>query len=169
MSSTKTNRRGIPWLTFVLVGLFVLLGLAVAGKLTWDATFDSSIDSAYAQWEAGDVLINYLETHDDQWPRSWDDLEPHYDPDHSMVAGWSFAELRAAIRIDFDADVDALKAASLASDQVTFDVIGGSSFFAAQFEGGPNQVVHAYFRRGLPLAPSPASVPKSGGPTVISK
>jgi len=29
---------------------------------------------AYAAWDTGILLVEYLKAHDDQWPKSWDDL-----------------------------------------------------------------------------------------------
>ncbi len=29
---------------------------------------------AYAAWDTGTLLVEYLKAHDDQWPKSWDDL-----------------------------------------------------------------------------------------------
>lgn len=32
------------------------------------------ITEAYAAWDTGTLLVEYLKTHDDRWPGSWDDL-----------------------------------------------------------------------------------------------
>jgi hypothetical protein len=32
------------------------------------------IPEAYAAWDTGTLLIEYMKSHEDQWPRSWDEL-----------------------------------------------------------------------------------------------
>ncbi|HUK81108.1 MAG TPA: hypothetical protein VLZ12_00600, partial [Verrucomicrobiae bacterium] len=32
------------------------------------------IPNCYAAWTTGDLLVEYLRTHGDKWPHSWDDL-----------------------------------------------------------------------------------------------
>lgn len=48
------------------------------------------VDDAYAQWGAETLVIEYMESHDGQWPRSWDDLRPLYSDTKARVGSWSF-------------------------------------------------------------------------------
>lgn len=33
-----------------------------------------NVHEAYAAWDTGTLLVEYMKTHDNQWPKSWDDL-----------------------------------------------------------------------------------------------
>ena len=61
----------------VLVALLVLAVLCVGIVLWMCVTY--GIDDGYAQWGAAEMVIDYLETHDGAWPRSWDDLQSQFD------------------------------------------------------------------------------------------
>ena len=162
MITTKPPQQKHSWNSYLISTTFVACGtIAIA----WMA-LHKSIDSHYAQWETGEMLIDYLEDHNDQWPRDWKALEPYYDPDHSRVSGWSFDEVRGSVWIDFDADVKAMKAASIASGQASLDVVGQRLWFINFAGDHANQMLIGYFRSGLP---SPPIAPKPGGPRIITK
>ena len=158
MTSKKKHGWKLPWKAVRFIGT-----LATVGIFAYVVT---AFDSHYAQWETGEMLIEYLEDHNDQWPREWKDLEPYYDSNHSRVSGWSFNELRRSVWIDFDADVKALQAAAVTSKQATFDVVGQRFLFINLAGDYANQMLNGYFRRRLP---SPPKAPKPGGPIIITK
>ena len=41
----------------------------------------SHLHEAYAAWDTGTLLIEYMKVHQDRWPRSWDDLLTVMDTD----------------------------------------------------------------------------------------
>lgn len=136
---------------------------------------DSAIDDAYAQWGAVDHVIEYMETHDGQWPKGWEDLRPLYETKGGRCGGWTFEDYKSRLVIDFDADADQLRKLAVKSEAVPFDVIGARWSFAATMGDGPNSMLYWYFREkaGLPLPtveptlpppmPSPASAKPSPG------
>ena len=58
--------------------IVLVVVIAVVGVVGWIAygflhTL-RHIPEAYAAWDTGTLLIEYMKQHDDQWPGSWDDL-----------------------------------------------------------------------------------------------
>lgn len=70
------------------------------------------------------MVIEYMKTHDDPWPRTWDDLR---DPYESLAAPqnypWSFEDLKNRVAIDWDADPSALKNVTHSGNGPPFRVI----------------------------------------------
>jgi hypothetical protein len=104
------------------------------------------INDAYAQWGAADMVVNYMRNHDGDWPTNWESLESYFASGNGRVGGWTFDKFKSRVRIDFSANSNDLRNASLSSEQVPFDVIGPTSFWSSQIGGGPNEIVHLYFR-----------------------
>jgi hypothetical protein len=54
------------------------LGVAIFGVAVWFGVHIyrviSRLPEAYAAWDTGELLINYMKTHEGRWPRSWDEL-----------------------------------------------------------------------------------------------
>jgi hypothetical protein len=54
------------------------VGVVILAVVVWVASQIAitvrRIPEAYAAWDTGTLLVEYLKTHDDQWPTSWDDL-----------------------------------------------------------------------------------------------
>jgi hypothetical protein len=63
------------WRNIIIGILVAVLGFApyfIYGfVLTWHR-----IPEAYAAWDTGDLLIEYMKLHDNRWPSSWDELIP---------------------------------------------------------------------------------------------
>lgn len=55
-----------------------LIGIAIFAFVLWAGygAFRSwrLLPEAYAAWDAGTLLVEYLKANDDRWPSSWDDL-----------------------------------------------------------------------------------------------
>ncbi len=125
-----------------LVGL--LAGLYVAWVVFH--LFAFGIDNAYAQWGAADMVIGYMEKHDGQWPRSWEELRPAFDAGGGRVGGWSFEKYCSRVWIDWDADPKTLEAAAIRCDKPCFDVIHPADRIDVRIGGGSNAILHAYFK-----------------------
>jgi hypothetical protein len=56
----------------------LVMVIAVVGVIGWVAySFLHTlrhIPEAYAAWDTGTLLIEYMKQHDDQWPKSWEEL-----------------------------------------------------------------------------------------------
>jgi hypothetical protein len=69
-----SNLPPFNWKQFIgiLVIAFVILFAVIGFHLfnTW-----RKIPESYAAWTAGNLIVDYLNTHSNQWPRSWEDLD----------------------------------------------------------------------------------------------
>jgi len=87
------------------------------------------IDDAYAQWGAVDMVIDYMEDHDGEWPVDWDSLAPYFARNNGRVSGWSYSKFRSRVFIDFTADAGALRDLATDSSAIAFDVIHARSLW----------------------------------------
>lgn len=96
--------------------ILTLLGCVAVTSLSAAAQNNDALRAnAYAtDWSAG-MVIEYLKTHDNVWPRSWDDLRKPYETHAALQKyPWSFDELQQRIAVDWSADVGSLMAAASA-------------------------------------------------------
>lgn len=68
-----TGRLGKNWTIIVrgviIAGLLLVVGFGYSIYRTY-----RRLPEAYAAWDVGMLLVEYLKVHNRQWPRSWDDL-----------------------------------------------------------------------------------------------
>jgi hypothetical protein len=140
------------WKKVVLsvVGVLVLAVVYSAWHLYH--TIHVIIPNSYAAWTTGELIVEYLETHNDKWPKGWDDLreakaskeargEPIY---------WNFDELPKMVRIDWQADVKQLANALARGRDAPFRVVtklDGSDVDACWGKDiEPNRRICEYFK-----------------------
>ena len=155
----------------IVAGVFFCLFLVAA--VYFFLTISAGINDAYALWGAADMVIDYMETHDGHWPRSWDDLRPQFEAGGSGVGGWSFEKYQDRITIDFNADPNELRRLSLDSPEASFRVIWANSLNArlgseTHIGDGPNQMLCDYFRVKAGLEPY-QSKESGDAPTTIPR
>ncbi len=56
----------------IVIGIAVVCAATCIGYSLWHTV--RHIPEAYAAWDTGTLLIEYMESHDNRWPTSWDDL-----------------------------------------------------------------------------------------------
>ncbi|MBE0540146.1 MAG: hypothetical protein IH623_02045 [Verrucomicrobia bacterium] len=87
------------WSRVLLATVLILilwLGLFVFSAFnTW-----RKIPESYVAWTTGNLIVDYLNTHSNQWPRSWEDL----DQATNCLRYVPIEELRERVKIDWDAD-----------------------------------------------------------------
>jgi hypothetical protein len=66
-SMRATHRRIILIAAIVVVGIIGWYAFNIIRAL-------QNIPEAYAAWDTGTLLVEYMKLHGDQWPKSWDDL-----------------------------------------------------------------------------------------------
>jgi hypothetical protein len=126
-----------------IAGVVVVVGALCAGAYVF-AAWDDAIDDGYALLGATEMLVGYMESHDGRWPRGWSDLRPEFEKTNGRVSGWSYEQFQSRIDIDFGADPAALRSASLASPDVTFEVVHAHGLFAATM-GSPQSTPWGLF------------------------
>ncbi len=133
-----------------IIGCGLLISLAGIGWFGWLCFhfLEYGIDNAYAQWGAGSLVTDFMEKHDGEWPKQWEDLRPAYEAGKGQVGGWSFEKFQSRVQIDWSANPKQLLEESVSHDVPTFDVIGPADGIEVRWEGaGGDQILHRYFRR----------------------
>ena len=121
----------------------------IGGWVAWSVYhfFAYGIDNAYAQWGAGEMVVDYMKGHEGRWPKGWEDLRPAFEAGGGRVGGWSFEKYQSRIAIDWSADPSALEAASARSDGPPFDVIHPADGIDAKIgSNGANEILHRYLK-----------------------
>ena|SRR5258706_16333366 len=110
------------------------------------------IPNSYAAWITGDLIVEYMKTHSDRWPRSWDELRQAKESlkRQGRPIYWKFEELPQKIKIDWSADPVALAKAQSLSNEVPFQVVtklDGSRVDARWGEDTePNRKIYDYLK-----------------------
>lgn len=146
------------WLWRILWSMGAAIGLFL---VYFVVSIPYALDDAYAQWGAVGLVVEYMQTHDGQWPDDWEDLRPIYARQGGLVGGWSFEKYKGRVGIDFQVNSDDLRRMSLASETVPFHVIWAKWPFAAEMGDGPDAMLHMYFRDQAGLVP-----PQQPDPTI---
>jgi hypothetical protein len=118
--------RGLVTWKRVLALLFAIIGIyaAYSGYSLYRLTY-VIIPHSYAAWTVGDLLVEYMDTHDGNWPRGWKDLEEA--KDGLLRKGrniyYDFDKLPAVAKIDWTADTASLTKIALATGESGLNVV----------------------------------------------
>ena len=122
-----------------------------------------NIRDAYAKWDTGNLIIDYMDHHDGQWPHAWSDLRESFarlsttDPSEPrrLRGGMPLDELERRIGVDWNADPSVLARATSNRETEPFHVIWSLDGSTTTWEGAePNQMVLDYLRQRLAGGPS---------------
>lgn len=105
------------------------------------------IPHSYAAWVTGDLLVEYMETHDGKWPHGWEDLREATNSLRTPMY-WNFTNLPGIVKVDWNVRPEALAKAALADGPASVKVVtqlDGSRLEAKWGEDTePNQKVGRY-------------------------
>jgi len=143
------HRKIIVGLVLTIVGIATYVGYSVI--YTW-----RHIPEAYAAWDAGQLLVKYMQLHQDRWPTSWDDLLTVMNTEsgsqmtlYGSRAGdtnYAFA-LRRKVAIDWKFD-------PLRGDHGSPVTRPNGTKFPIVWEGAePNEMVHRHLMASITNAP----------------
>lgn len=111
------------------------------------------IPNSYAAWSTGDLIVEYIDTHEGKWPRSWDDLriaEQSLERRGQPVY-YDFQKLPQMIEVDWNANPVVLAKLQARSNEVPFEVVtklDGSRVDARWGEDTePNRKIYAYLKK----------------------
>jgi hypothetical protein len=117
------------------------------------------IPQAYAAWDTGTLLVEYMKQHEDRWPSSWDDLLTvlHTDTGQQIPLRGAQAgdvqyarSLREKVAIDWNFDPHRI-------DQPNPVTPPGRGAFPVVWAGAePNEMVRAYLKERASTRPSAA-------------
>lgn len=91
---------------FIAVVILLIVGSAIN---TWRLMPES-----YAAWTTGNLMVEFLQTHSNQWPRSWQDLQAakeSYEKKNGILYT-EFDRLPGYVKIDWQAEPAALSVAA---------------------------------------------------------
>lgn len=100
------------------------------------------VRNSYAVWWVADLVVVYMETNENRWPRNWDDLrEPYTICTGRSGAPWTFEELQSRVDVDWQADPTRL------AKQSSFRVIWLKDGSDAHWESrNPNTIIREYLQ-----------------------
>ena len=108
------------------------------------------IPEAYAAWDTGTLLVEYMKRHDDRWPSSWDDLIAMYTESRGEIlmrfgsdeSGY-VPSLQKMVSVDWNFD-------PARSDQANpVRRVDGTAFPIVWEIGEPNELVREYLKERL--------------------
>jgi len=147
----KRGRKIILFVAIVVIGVIGWITHVLYRTVT-------HIPEAYAAWDTGTLLVEYLKTHEDHWPSSWDDL---------LTVLGSQAGQKIMLRGARAGDVPYARSLrdKVAVDW-TFNVAGpegeppvtrldGSAFIIVWEGAEPNEMVRSYLKERASTQPSP--------------
>ncbi len=142
----------------ITVGLVFFVVFAVVWAAYEMFSTWRGIPDAYAAWDTGTLIIMYLESHDDQWPRSWDELLSVAETldEHGKrlrgangEGGFIYGDLPNRVSIDWDVDSEAIVSAQWKQDRLPVRMVtrADGKDFPVVWEGAePNEMIWKYFR-----------------------
>ena len=109
------------------------------------------IPHSYAAWTTGDLIVEYLETHNDNWPHSWIDLKEA--KESLMKKGrsiyWDFNQLPNIVKIDWNVNSEAIANEALTGNESQIFVVtqldGSKLETRWGFDTDPNRKIARYF------------------------
>lgn len=106
------------------------------------------VPDSYAVWWVADLVVDYMEHHENRWPSGWDDLlEPYERLAEKSGRPWTFEELQERVDVDWDADPRELARAPARHGAAPFRAIwlkdGGEWYWGAH---EPNDIVWSYLK-----------------------
>jgi len=131
----SSPRRHIPVRKRLLL-VFAVLFVAVVAMVGYDIyqLVHYKIPESYDAWTTGILVVGHLQTHSNQWPRSWDDLESATNLNRPMSVFVPIEHLRQAVKIDWKVDVKHLQQIAHTNPNVAIHVV-------TRLDGTPLQAV----------------------------
>lgn len=155
-------RKSVPIWVRALQGLGILLFFFAALLVYGAIQVSRKVPESYAAWTSGNILVGYLKTHTNQWPRSWDEIRKESET-IGVSGGLIYTPIERLpefVKIDWSVDVKELTRLSLAGTNANFRVVtrlDGSKLKAMWgSDTEPNNKIASYLRTTV-------QPPKPGG------
>jgi hypothetical protein len=138
---------------------------AITGTATYGLrTIDRIVGDAYRVWGTGDLVVDFMNTNNQQWPQSWSELESHYDNSNGNFPGiLDFSDVQDHMQIDFSFDPTTV---DLSNDDLDppFRAIWLRNGTNTAYVGtGPNEIVYRHLKSSPQSISSPGKL-KDGEP-----
>jgi hypothetical protein len=161
----QPSQKGMIRRTVLLCLLAAIFGLLFTLVHTLYRVVHVLLPQKYAAWTAGDLLVEYMDTHEGKWPRGWKDLSEATNtlPAKGVPLLWNFGKLPEIVRIDWNVQPEILAKAALAGGTSRVKVVTqlDGAQLSAMSGHEPNSAIAAYLikRYATNTAAKPASSP----------
>jgi hypothetical protein len=133
----------------VVVGLFVLW--IINGGFKVYHLVHVEIPHSYAAWTTGDLIVEYLEIHNEKWPHSWADLQEAKDSlmKRGRAIYWDFNQLPSIVKIDWNVNSETIAKEALTGNESQIFVVTQLDGSKLETRWGPdtdpNRKIAQYF------------------------
>jgi hypothetical protein len=147
-------RQHIPvWKRLLLaLGILFIVIISMIGHNVYQLVH-TKIPESYAAWTTGSLIIGYLETHANQWPSSWDDLQSATNFNQPSSVFFTIDRLRQTVKIDWQVDVGRLQQIVRSNSNATIHIVTRLDGLPLQAVWGadtePNAKIMSYLRATL--------------------
>lgn len=137
-----------------LLSAAIVVAAIFVGAVVWSAVrFYRHVPEAYAAWDAGEWLIEFMKAHDDRWPASWTEFEQWANslprsPNQRLGDPASLARIGELIRIDYSFDPRNPGTA------IPVRPLDGDTFPYVWQGAEPNEMIHDYLRARAATRPA---------------
>ena len=144
----------------------LLLAVVVFVVYVIGSTFNvyRKIPESYAAWTTGNLIVDYLDTHSNQWPRSWDDLGQATNCQRYVP----IKELRTKVKINWDVHFNHLLELARTNPSTPLRLVtrpNGSKLYAIWGpDTEPNHKIKSYLLWVLTQTNTPAAVQTDNPP-----
>lgn len=131
--------------------MFAVLFIAVVAKVGFDIyrLVHYEIPESYDAWTTGALVVGYLATHTNQWPRGWDDLQSATNSNLPKSGFVQIDRLRQSVKIDWQLDVTNLQEMVRTNPNATIHVVTRMDGLPLKARWGPDTEPNAYIVRYL--------------------
>jgi hypothetical protein len=173
----SSPRKKMPlWKRLLLV--FAVIFVFVVAKVGYDLyqLVHYEIPESYDAWTTGALVVGYLHTHSNQWPRNWEDLQSATNSNLPKSGFVPIGRLRQSVKIDWLVDVANLQEMVRTNPNATIHVVTRIDGLPLKARWGPdtepNGIIVTYLKATLttsntalePLTVNSASsLPKGDG------
>jgi hypothetical protein len=151
MSSPRPH---VPIWKRLLLALAILLIIVVL-KIGYDLyqLVHFRIPESYAAWTTGNLMVEYLQTHTNKWPRNWDDLRSATNSlqEKGMPVYMSLGHLPEFVKIDWQANTEHLLQAVRSDSNATAHLVTRLDGSRLQAVWGPDTEPNAKIMRYLKM------------------
>jgi hypothetical protein len=137
------------WKRIALVALLALtIWLACVIRNIYHHAY-VTVPDAYSAWWVAGLVIEYMDSHDGKWPKSWNDLQGPYElATKKFGQPWKFEDLQRRVEVDWNADPSVLVHVKPAGDLPPFHVIWLRDGSNVHWEGRePNRMIWDYLQK----------------------
>ena len=107
---------------FLTLGILVVVVVLMFGYNLYQ-TVHLKIPESYDAWTTGTLVVGYLETHSNEWPRSWDDLRDATNFNRPTSVFVPIERLQQSVKIDWRVDVAQLQQIARTNPNATIRVV----------------------------------------------